>query len=482
MRKLLITIFSICTTGLLAQSQSLPTDGGMKGELRSAKSFLNPKSSTYNPQKAFQIYDKYASQGYAEAINGLAVMYNTGIGAPLNEREAFSLFIKATTLNYPKALYNLGLMYKDGIGTEQNFKKAFECFNKGARLNDGQCWYGRGYLLYKGFGTAQNYSQAFLSFKKGISFREVGSMYMIGLCFRNGYGTAMNLDSARYWLSKAASRGDNRAKEELADANPENLNIQQVSALQMPRSAGGQPLDLKSGFKTVKHYLPNEGLNGAYEGYAVKFDWSGKHIISQVPLRLTLESKDKSLSGQWFEDGQETVSLTGQLTDTAVTLSSTSNQQKDHYNREKRLLVNFTDLKLNLVQSKDTVYLSGNLQLYSPQTREPEKPQFVLLTRTGAKEQQALTALNDRVDSLQMVAYPNPFTSNLKLKYSLKQSAQVNVIVSDLITGRIVYRTIPELKQEGEHISPVSFNGQPGNYVITLQYGSKVKSAIVFKQ
>jgi TPR repeat protein len=483
MKKLLTLLLALSSITAFSK----PTVDSTKLLLYRARVLANPKNPKYKPDQAFATYNKLAQQGNSEAMNGLGMLYSQGIGTAVNDQQALNWFEKSANNGYARSWYNLALMYKGGIGTALDLTKAYQYYKRGADMNNPMCLYGQGYMLYKGYGCDQNYEQAAKLFKKGASLGDEGSYYMLGLCYRNGYGITINTDSAKYWLSKAMARGDQRAKDELANSSPENTDMQNVPNLQAPTSIQSQPVNLKTGFKQIKHHVIPNDMAGEYTGYVIKFDWSGKHIIGQSALKLNLERKDKILSGEWQEEGQQSVSISAILTDTAVMFNNTSYNKVDHYHTTNPLATEFKDSHLNLVKNKDTVYLTGTVRLYSTKFKELEKPEFIMLIRTGNKQNNvsdtAFNSLgNTKIDSVHFVAYPNPFTSNLKLKYTLKKSMWVSIMVSDLQTGRIAYRSVSQKLSSGDYDTPVYFNGQPGSYIVTLQYDNKVKSAIVFKQ
>lgn len=488
MKKLVLIILVLANQAVLAQNTPASTVAGTAKNLAIAKISMDAKNKNYNPSRGYAIYKDYATRGNAEAMNAMGMIYSNGLaGVTADTKEAFNWFTKAANANYGSAWYNLALMYKNGIEIPQSDQKAYECFSKGAALNNRMCLYGTGYMLYKGLGVKQDYTQAYQYFEKGVARKDEGAMYMLGLCFRNGYGVAVNIDSARYWLTKAAGYKDKRAIAELADVSPENADIQSVPDLQ-PAAATpqAQPVNLKSGFRKVNHRVDNNDLTGSYNGFVIKFDWSGRHIISQSALKLNLQRNGTLLTGIWTEAGQPAVTLSGTLTDTALVFNNTSAQLTDHYHKTDPQELQFKNSLLNLVKSQDTVYLSGNLSLYSPKWHENQRPEFIMLIRTNDQQRNpsdyADTARTAAADALHFVAYPNPFSTGFQLRYTLKKADNVSIIISDLLSGRIVYRTPARQATVGDHTDPVSFNGQPGNYVVTLQYGNKAKSIVVIKQ
>jgi hypothetical protein len=456
-----------------------------------AKTMLDHRSKYYSPEQAFVVFRQLADKGNAEGMNGLANLYNNGQGTAVDESEALKWYVKAADAGYANAWFNVGNTYKMGIGVPVDFKKAYEAFGKGIALNNGPCFYGQGYLLYKGLGVTQNYPAASGLFRKGAQVNNVSSCYMLGLCFRNGYGVERNADSARVYLTKAAEHKDSRALAELKQITPENTDMV-MAAVPQPPAIVARPIDPKSGFKKLNQKLPKElDLSGEYTGFVIKFDWSGQHILTQDVLRLKLEQKHKEITGIWEEEGQESVMLNAELTDTAVLFKHTEQQLRDHYHEKNKLLVNFKNSYLNLVQSSDTIYLSGNITMYAPKAKEPEKPRLIMLVRTNvaafSNEALPTTAANqaeeERLDAetLHFLAYPNPFTTTTSFRYTLRRAATVNILITDVQTGRTVYRNQLGLQKTGDYTIPLTLNERPDNYVVTLQYNKKIKSLIVIK-
>ena len=92
-------------------------------------------------------------------------------------------------------------------------------------------------------------------------------------------------------------------------------------------------------------------------------------------------------------------------------------------------------------------------------------------------------AEEERLDELVLhfTAYPNPFATHTSLKYTLRRPARVSVLITDVLSGKTVYRSQLGMQQAGQYTVPLSLYERPGNYVVTLQYNSKLKSLIVIK-
>jgi TPR repeat protein len=83
-------------------------------------------------QKAAELFQEAAKQGYAAAQYNLGVCYQAGQGVPKDLEKAAELFEKAAAQGYPAAQYELGVLYTSGQGVPTDSKKAEELFRKAA--------------------------------------------------------------------------------------------------------------------------------------------------------------------------------------------------------------------------------------------------------------------------------------------------------------------------------------------------------------
>lgn len=89
-------------------------------------------------EKAFHYYALGAFDGHLVSLYKIGDMYLHGLYVPKNEREAFFIFMRCIETMSDEAAYRvagpvylrLGRMFMDGVGTEQNLKNALICFQK----------------------------------------------------------------------------------------------------------------------------------------------------------------------------------------------------------------------------------------------------------------------------------------------------------------------------------------------------------------
>lgn len=445
---------------------------------------INKKSGLYNTEKAYTESLNLALKGDANAMNILGILYCKGIGTNINDKEGYRWIMKASLLNQPQSFYNLGLLYKYGIGTELSYDKAFAAFSKGVKMNDADSFYGKAYMLFKGLGCNQDYEQAVSLLKQGVLLRNKNAMYLLGICYRNGYGIAKSLDSANLWLRRTANYGDSRAIEELSSVFPENIDEHTDSDSKgkvnaRVRTYGGLPHSKD----TIRM---NKNIIGTYSGESLRFDWSGNHLLSNSKLTLAINEKNAQLEGDWHEENQIPLTFTGSVNDSSIIFNNSPViQRSDHYYGKRPLTIEFKSSVLRLTKVGDTTYLTGKVLLYSPESKEPEKSIYVFLYKSDnqhSDDKYALTNANSETDSLNFRPFPNPFVDRINLHYTLTSSCYVSIIISDITSGKMVYRSSSVFEEKGDYTKPLDVIAPSGTYVITLRYGKKLKSAIILKK
>jgi hypothetical protein len=368
--------------------------------------------------------------------------------------------------------YKLALQYKDGNGVTMNYAKAYNYFSKAANLGDAQSIYAVGYMQYKGLGCTQDYIKAASLFAKGSKLGRDNSMYFYGLCWRNGYGVDKNEDSAKYWLNKAAASGYKQAVQELKMTVGENANDSANALVQQINNAAIPDKRVLNQYTKIQHYLPaSEIIAGDYKGYLIQYDWSGTHIISSKDLKLSLVNDQNILSGSWIESG-DSVNISASLTSDSIIFNKMQYGRKDHYSPDKAIQYIFQNARLNLVQKEDSVFLAGNVEMFSTQRGEPSKPLFIALSRTD-------TSLIAK--KLQIKTYPNPFTDVLIAEFEIPKTKDVVIQFLNL-NGTVMYHNAAGKLEPGHYSLPVQIGRvSAGTYLLKFIYGNYSKTVKVIK-
>lgn len=383
-------------------------------------------------------------------------------------------------------IYRQGLRYKNGDGVSIDYAKAFQYFKTAADMGDAQSLYATAYCYYKGLGVGQNYQTAARLFAQGAYEGRDNSMYFYGLCFENGYGLTKNADSAKYWLEKAAALGYRQAIQELKSPRGENSNDSAVTLLdKISKSTLADKKPLNEFIPVQPHIPSKELIKGTYNGYVLRYDWSGKYLISSKQIRISLEDvtdgedKGNAIKGSWQEKGETAVPLQARLSDDSVIFKQTQYERRDHYSWDKAITYNFKSANLNLSQIGDSVYLSGNIEMFSPERNEPSKPVYLAVVRSDAIASSLTDSIRavrekDLKDSTGIAKirgarlYPNPFRASFTTEFILTESTKVAIQLLNM-SGVVVYKKPEELLQKGKYsiyISPGRMAN--GMYILRL--------------
>ena len=128
-------------------------------------------------KKAFELYQKAADQGYAEAQYQLGVMYWDGRGGtPQDDNKSLEFIQKAADQGHSYAQFRLGRLYRDGLGLPQDYGKAFEWYQKAADQGNEDALFDLGLLYYEGQGIPQNdvMAYAYMLVMRANASREYG--------------------------------------------------------------------------------------------------------------------------------------------------------------------------------------------------------------------------------------------------------------------------------------------------------------------
>ena len=148
-----------------------------------------------------------------EAIASLGTAYQYGrLGLVKNAKKAAKIYRRAVELGAVDAMNNLGTLYENGSGVKLDKKKAERLYRMAADRGEADAQDNLGAFLHseKKFEEAVRYFM--LSADQGYTHAETN----LGCCYGDGTGTEVDLSKARYWLERAAAKGNERAKAILA--------------------------------------------------------------------------------------------------------------------------------------------------------------------------------------------------------------------------------------------------------------------------
>ena len=133
-----------------------------------------------------------------------------------------------------------------------------------------------------------------------------------------------------------------------------------------------------------------------------------------------------------------------------------------------------------------TVKLTANLQLHSPDTKEPGKPMYLSLrSKVETTKPSKVAAIAPSEPTTELISdamvYPNPFVSQLNLSFNLDSEAACSVSICTM-TGIKVYEEPMGKLATGNHRYQIQLNLTQGSYTVRLVCGNKVYTSLLIKK
>jgi len=299
-------------------------------------------------------------------------------------------------------------------------------------------------------------------------------MYMLALCYRNGYGTNQDAGKGGYWLTQSVKAGYSPAVDEYRAGGPERTPVHL-------RASGPSSTKLIAVPEAVPHIRHIQGddiakIDGQYEGVLATYDWSGKHVLKEASLNLIITTEGDQFVAEWREQDMEPVTVTGVWKESALTFTDARQKRQGHYDANQKVLWTFTNATMQYLENDTSTFLVGNLQMFSPQTMEPNQPMYLSLRKTDN-----LNSSEKGTQKRVLYAYPNPFEEGLNI--SFYQEKEANVTVSLYRTsGEKVYSANMGKYSEGQNHITLTLGLTPGAYLLTLTSGKNTQQSIVIKK
>ena len=423
----------------------------------------------YTKEKAVSILLNAAENDtVAYAMNALGLAYMEGIGTEQNAEKAISWLKKAGENGYCDAYHNLGVIYKLGkCGEKQNFTAAYNAFIKGAEAGSDACRYGAGFMLYKGLGCAQDYGKAMELFQTASDNGNVYATYMLGLCYRNGYGTAQDEEQGMELLNQAATLGYSAAIEEMSRKNPENY----LSGIIVPDSAF---TDIPASMPEIKADVNDTTLlRGKYSGCVVMYDWSGRHVLGEKPVCMSVSRTGEEISG-YLLLGTDSVPFKADITaEGSLKFKKSYVSLKERYTFNGKVQYRLDSADLDIWNDR----IRGRLSLYSLSQREPERPMFMELYRGAyGKTDNDNTCANGYI-----AIAPNPIDTQFDAIFELREKATATARVFDMFGVLICQQSLGTF-EAGKHKVTLSPDIRPGYHVLNISAGKQVLRTIIVKK
>lgn len=436
-----------------------------KDEVMHAVGILKGVYDDYSKQEAINILESTVhNDSMAYAMNVLGLAYMEGVGVERDSLKAIEWLHEAGRKGFADAYHNLGALYKNGkCGMIQDFVKAYKAFEVGAKLGSIACMYDMGFMLYKGLGCAQNYKEAVVLFQSAADEGHVPSIYMLGLCYRNGYGVVQNEERGLELLGNAAALGFRAAIEELARPNPENSMHNNYSLSNITE-------DFSDFYKEQNTDINDTSLmKGTYEGVVVMYDWSGKYIIEEKPIVMTINRIGNDAIGVLVL-GSDTVSFNADIqANGSLKFKKTYIKLSNRYENYGKVNHRLCCARLDIWDNK----LRGKLSLYSLKEREPERPMYMVLY--PQKTSKDVAGHGNRI-----TITPNPSGKHFNVFFELLHDSETTIHVFDKF-GKVVWRKEFGRIKKGKHRVELGSDLVQNYYILNIAAGEQTLRTIIVK-
>ena len=237
--------------------------------------------SKHDYAKAFEYYQKAASQGMADAQYNLGYLYENGLGVKQDYTKAREWFEKSAAQGKAYAQTSLGNIYYNGLEVEQDYAKALEYYQKAAAQGDVVAEFNIGYMYQYGHVLEQNYAKAMEWYEKAASQGYVSAQNNIGSMYAEGLGVKQDYDKAREWYQKAAAQGMADAQNTLGFMYYQGLGVEKdyLKAMEWYQKAAAQG---NANAQNNIGVLYENGGFGVEQDYSKAMEWYQKATLQGV--------------------------------------------------------------------------------------------------------------------------------------------------------------------------------------------------------
>lgn len=176
--------------------QKYAKKGDAEAEAWLGRCYMNGIGTAVDHKKAFEYFSRAAAKNHPYGINGLGVGKQYGFGTDIDLRAAISYYKKAADLGLPLSILNLARTYSDKKGGFYDEKLAEEYFKKAVIAKaDGANELYAGFLIER-----KRYAEAFPMLQGAKDFY---SMMSLAQCYENGWGVKVDIKKALLIMEEA---------------------------------------------------------------------------------------------------------------------------------------------------------------------------------------------------------------------------------------------------------------------------------------
>jgi hypothetical protein len=340
-----------------------------------------------------------------------------------------------------------------------------------------------------------------------------------------------NEAEAQYYLSRAAELGHYYSFDELQEETTEILPQPKNIVMQGGRTETGN-FQISPEYRKIARQNINNGIQGEYVGTIVMYDYSGKHIVKTTDLKIRFDdTQNGKIYGQWIEADTLFTDFEAILTDSTLQFLNTEYKHTERYSKNVSKKWKFNNAILEKTDTESASYLVGNIQQYDMKLKEPSKPLYISLQKKkfpgkeekdfkqvadkeekdlmkvagnnekelakfvdkeekdkkvveftdAAGEEKNFVQFAEKTENDVMIAYPNPFGSEINILFSLDEEQNVTFWVYS-VNGMLFDRHNLGILPEGKHNYLLKLSAPKGQYLLVLQKGNDKITNLIIKK
>ena len=134
-------------------------------------------------------------------------------------------------------------------------------------------------------------------------------------------------------------------------------------AMVSARNGQGSLMAAPEQMPTMPHMssIPENALDGTYQGMLITYDWSGKNVNRETPLTLDIKTNSEGILAEWKEVGLDTITIKAGWEAQGLVFTDAKQGRRGHYDARGNVLWQFTQAQLQLLQEDTAAYIVGNL-------------------------------------------------------------------------------------------------------------------------
>lgn len=194
-----VLLITICVGAMLTASLQAQQNGDYYGGLEAFRQG--------DWEKAIKDWAPLVTQGDAEAIYRLALLYESAPAPYTDPPRALELYRQLATAGNPRAQNNLGRLYETGFGTAVDETQAARWYREAARQGRSIAQANLARMYEDGRGGDRSLKEALRWYRAAAGQGHAASQNRVGYAYATGNGLPADDGQAARWFKRAAKHG-----------------------------------------------------------------------------------------------------------------------------------------------------------------------------------------------------------------------------------------------------------------------------------